>query len=72
MSLGRRAASTFTVVVLAVALVITASILVHVLFANNVTDLTVELLAAIIAVVLVVASVGVTIHSQSETTSSGS
>ena len=51
-------------VVLAVALVITASILVHVLFSNNVTDLTVELLAAIIAVVLVVASVGVTIHFQ--------
>ena len=64
MPLGRRAASTFTAVVLTVALVITASILVHVLFANNVTDLTVELLAAIIAVVLVVASVGVTIHSQ--------
>ena len=61
---GKRSASTFTVVVLAVALVITASILVHVLFSNNVTDLTVELLAAIIAVVLVVASVGVTIHFQ--------
>ena len=64
MSLGKRSASTFTVVVLAVALVITASILVHVLFSSNVTDLTAELLAAIIAVVLVVASVGVTIHFQ--------
>jgi len=52
------------VVVLAVALVITASILVHVLFSQHVTDLTIELLAAIIAVVLVVASVGVTIHFQ--------
>ncbi len=61
---GKRSASTFTVVVLAVALVITASILVHVMFASEVTDLTVELLAAIIAVVLVVASVGVTIHFQ--------
>ena len=47
-----------------VALVVTASILVHVMFASEVTDLTVELLAAIIAVVLVVASVGVTIHFQ--------
>ena len=54
----------FTVVVLAIALVITASILVHVMFSSEVTDLTVELLAAIIAVVLVVASVGVTIHFQ--------
>ena len=61
---GKKSASTFTVVVLAVALVITASILVHVMFASEVTDLTVELLAAIIAVVLVVASVGVTIHFQ--------
>ena len=34
------------------------------MFASKVTDLTVELLAAIIAVVLVVASVGVTIHFQ--------
>ena len=64
MSSGRNSASTFTVVVLAVALIITASILVHVLFSKHVTDLTIELLAAIIAVVLVVASVGVTIHFQ--------
>lgn len=63
-SLGRDQTATFTVVVLAVALVITASILVHVLFSSDVNDLTVELLAAIIAVVLVVASVGVTIHFQ--------
>lgn len=64
MSSGRNSASTFTVVVLAVALIITASILVHVLFSKHVSDLTIELLAAIIAVVLVVASVGVTIHFQ--------
>lgn len=57
-SLGRDQTATFTVVVLAIALVITASILVHVLFSSDVNDLTVELLAAIIAVVLVVASVG--------------
>lgn len=59
-----KSSSTFAVVVLAVALVVTASILVHVLFSSNVNDLTIELLAAIIAVVLVVASVGVTIHFQ--------
>ena len=64
MKAGKKSSSTFTVVVLAVALVVTASILVHVMFASEVTDLTVELLAAIIAVVLVVASVGVTIHFQ--------
>jgi hypothetical protein len=64
LSSGRNSASTFTVVVLAVALIVTASILVHVLFSKHVTDLTIELLAAIIAVVLVVASVGVTIHFQ--------
>lgn len=59
-----RSAATLTVAILATALVVTASILVHVLFSSNVNDLTVELLAAIIAVVLVVASVGVTIHFQ--------
>lgn len=66
LSAGKRnlKSSTLVVVVLAAALVVTASILVHVLFASNVNDLTVELLAAIIAVVLVVASVGVTIHFQ--------
>ena len=62
--MGKRSTSTLAVVVLAVALVITASILVHVLFSKHVSDLTIELLAAIIAVVLVVASVGVTIHFQ--------
>ncbi len=59
-----KSSSTFVVVVLAAALVVTSSILVHVLFASNVNELTIELLAAIIAVVLVVASVGVTIHFQ--------
>lgn len=59
-----RSTATLTVVVLAAALVVTASILVHLLFSSNVNELTVELLAAIIAVVLVVASVGVTIHFQ--------
>ena len=62
--MGKRSTSTLAVVVLAVALVITASILVHVLFSKHVSDLTIELLAAIIAVVLVVASVGVTLHFQ--------
>ena len=62
--MNKKSSSTLVVVVLAVALVVTASILVHLLFSSGVSDLTVELLAAIIAVVLVVASVAVTIHFQ--------
>ena len=40
--------------------------LLHVLFSQGISDLTVEILAAIIAVVLVVASVAVTLHFQSK------
>lgn len=54
-----------TVLVLIVALTVVTSILLHVMFSRALTDLTVERLAAALAVVLVVASVGVTIHFQS-------
>lgn len=54
-----------TVLVLIVALTVVTSILLHVMFSRALMDLTVELLAAALAVVLIVASVGVTIHFQS-------
>ena len=53
------------VMVLTIALVAVSSILLHVMFSRTLTDLSVELMAAALAVVLVVASVGVTIHFQS-------
>lgn len=56
----------FAVPVLLVAVVIVVAVLLHVLFSRSISDLTVEILAAIIAVVLVVASVAVTIHYQSK------
>ena len=54
------------VMVLIVALVAVSSILLHVMFSRSLTDLAIELMAAALAVVLVVASVGVTIHFQSK------
>lgn len=54
------------VMVLTVALVAVSSILLHVMFSRSLTDLAIELMAAALAVVLVVASVGVTIHFQSK------
>ncbi len=54
------------VIVLIFALVVVTSFLLHVLFSQSLTGLAVELLAAALAVVLVVASVGVTIHFQSK------
>ena len=54
------------VMVLTVALVAVSSILLHVMFSQSLTDLAIELMAAALAVVLVVASVGVTIHFQSK------
>ena len=55
----------FAVPVLLVTVVVVVAVLLHVLFAQSISNLTVEILAAIIAVVLVVASVAVTIHFQS-------
>ena len=54
------------VMILIVALVAVSSILLHVMFSRSPTDLAIELMAAALAVVLVVASVGVTIHFQSK------
>ena len=50
--------------ILVIALVASVSLLLHVLFGRNVSALTIEILAAVLGVVLVVASVGVTIHFQ--------
>ena len=60
----RHATTRFVIVILITALVVAVSFLLHVLFSKDITDLTVEILAAVLGVVLVVASVGVTIHFQ--------
>ena len=56
----------FVVIVLVTALVVTVTFLFHVLFSRTISNLTVENMAAVLAVVLVVASVGVTMHFQNE------
>lgn len=56
----------FTVIALSVAIVLTSAVLLHVMFSANVSELTIEILAAVVAVVMVVASVAVTLHFQSE------
>lgn len=64
---GKNAATTrFVVIVLVTALVVTVTFLFHVLFSRTISNLTVEIMAAVLAVVLVVASVGVTIHFQNQ------
>lgn len=59
-------ATHFAMTVLVIALLVAVVFLFHVLFERNISDLTVEIMAAILGVVLVVASVGVTIHFQHE------
>ena len=54
----------YSVPLLTLALGITTGVLIFVLFAKNPSGLTIEILAAIIAVVLVVASVCITVHYQ--------
>lgn len=61
---GERGISHFVVISLVVALSITVSFLLYVVFSQNPSNFTVEILAAILGVVLVVTSVGVTIHFQ--------
>ena len=56
----------FVVIILVVALVAVVSVLLHVIFSESLTTLTTEILAAVLGVVLVVASVGVTIHFQNK------
>lgn len=63
---NRETATRFAVVVLVIALVTVVSVLMHVMFTEGPSPLTVEILAAVLAVVLVVASVGVTIHFQAK------
>ncbi len=57
-------ATSFVVAMLIAALVVLAFLLMHILFSREISGLAVELLAAGVAVVLVVVSVGVTIHFQ--------
>ena len=61
---GRMKAASFVVAMLIAAIIVLASILMHILFSREIGGLTAELLAAGVAVVLVVVSVGVTIHFQ--------
>ncbi len=56
----------FTVATLCAAIVLTSAVLLHVMFSADVSELTIEILAAVVAVVLVVASVAVTLHFQSQ------
>lgn len=62
----KNTATHFVVIVLVMALVMAVAFLLHVLFSRTISDLTVEIMAAVLGVVLVVASVGVTIHFQNE------
>ena len=62
----RQTATRFAVIVLVIALVTVVAVLMHVMFTAGPSPLTVEILAAVLAVVLVVASVGVTIHFQAK------
>ncbi len=65
MSTRGSSASSFVIVCLLVAVVVAVSFLLHVLFSKSISNLTIEILAAVLAAVLIVASVGVTIHFQS-------
>ena len=65
MKKSARRGGNFVVPILLVTVVAVVGVLLHVLFSQSISNLTVEILAAIIAVVLVVASVAVTIHYQS-------
>lgn len=58
-------ADSVVIAILIVTVVVLAASVVHVFFSQAISNLTIEILAAIIAVVLVVASVAVTIHFQS-------
>lgn len=51
---------------LCAAVVVTSAVLLHVMFSADVSNLTIEILAAVVAVVMVVVSVAVTLHFQVE------
>lgn len=59
-------ANNIIVMVLVTALVVVTFLLMHTLFSRPISGLAVELLAAAVAVVLVVVSVGITIHFQNK------
>ncbi len=54
------------VVALSVAIIVVSATLLHHMMSSNASNLTVEIMAAVVAVVLVVASVAVTLHFQSD------
>lgn len=56
----------FVIVILVVVVVVTVSFLLKMVFSTDPSELTVEILAAVLGVVLVVASVGVTMHFQNQ------
>lgn len=56
----------FTIVALSFAIVVTSAVLLHIMFQAEVSELTIEILAAVVAVVMVVASVAVTLHFQAD------
>lgn len=56
----------FTIIALCTAVVVTSAVLLHVMFSADVSNLTIEILAAVVAVVMVVVSVAVTLHFQVE------
>ena len=58
------ALSRFVIAVLVVGLLITVGALLHILFSEDISNLTIEILAAVVGVVLVIVSVAVTIHFQ--------
>lgn len=66
MSNIRTGSDMIVVTILIVAVVALAATVVHLFFARSISNLTIEILAAIIAVVLVVVSVAVTIHFQAK------
>ena len=53
----------FIVPILVLALVVTTSILLYIMFSRSITNFTTEVLAAVLGVILVVTSVGITILS---------
>lgn len=61
-----KARKQFTIIALSAAVVVTSAVLLHVMFSADVSNLTIEILAAVVAVVMVVVSVAVTLHFQVE------
>ena len=56
----------FPIIALSAAVVVTSAVMLHVMFSADVSNLTIEILAAVVAVVMVVVSVAVTLHFQAD------